>query len=274
MLNNKELFDVYSIQGKSEEILYALENVSSDDEVVLYTGLDSEFKIGGYVIPQQFKNAIFVNLHNKYLLNNGIQKHGKLIKVMDGSTFSEDTFVSDNLAFLRSDILDVEIIEKILKVKKIDFKKCCSDYIINKKQNHSVILPEIWFGRDIDIFFDAIDGQVNKDIILYNNLKAEFTLSIAKNGQREQLYYRQYPFALQLDDKFLLISIPTDKEQKLSRVDNSYLIRGGGMAPNGLGYYPIGNKYNFIKSKLEDLGFTTIETDEMPPFVLNNRKIK
>ena len=171
-MDNSNFLDVYSIQGKAEEILYALDHVTNDDEVILYTGLESIFTMGNYIVPKTFSNAIFVKLKNPYLSNNGIERHGKLIKIMDGAVFSEDLLVSQNLAFLKNDELTLQNIESILHEKNISYNKIKSDGVQSVDHKKDTSTPEIWFGRDIDIFFDALEGETTKDVNIYSNINS------------------------------------------------------------------------------------------------------
>lgn len=272
-MTNAELFDVYSIQNKAEEILYALDQVTNEDEVILYTNLDSTLKMETHTIPMKFSNAIFVKLNHTYLLNNGNQRHGKLIKIMDGATFSEDLLISSELAFLKNDELTIDNIESILKAKNIHYQKVKSEktQAINNITHQNI--PEIWFGRDIDIFFDATQTTNDKNVNLYTNINGSFSLILNKANQQEVLYSRQYPIGLEFSDKLLLVPSITKEERIQANKDNSLIIRGTNIkGTSNLGYYPIGLKTNYIENNLIERGFNINKCTTLPTFV--NAKYK
>lgn len=255
--------DVYSVQNIAEEILYAIEGIQEASELILYTGLTSSFVLNGTLVPKSFGTVLVARGQI------GSEKNGRLIKFMNGATFTEETFISNELTYPKGTVLTEDIIKRILQEKKIDFQEIKS-FPQNDSIESSNCLPEMWIGRDVNVLRESLGSISNQTAIYYPSVEGNIELTCYDQiGTPMIIDQRAIKGLIELDDKLLLVVEPTAQDMKDFRVDTSHRIRSGGSEgyPGLLGYYLLTPNISNILSKLKALGINVTVKEDLPEFL-------
>lgn len=271
IITNK--MDVYSVQNNAQEILYAIDGlekikvpndfalINMEGVPILFTGLETRFVLNDVVIPVNFSTCLFY----QGKINN--EKEGRLVKFMDGSTFSEDTIVTEDLKFTKGDILDEKAIREILAAKNI---KYVEDMTQTKKISEIDVKPldqEIWFARDNNVMDEAIASVDNKDIVIYPEVNGKLKLVWYHDSFGIVIYELRIMGLVQLEDKIVLRTLPEYYDSK-SIVD----AMEQGLSNNITPYEPLIFTREWI-TDLENKGYNVYKASGIPEIITNASSI-
>ena len=257
--------DIWSIQCKSEEILYALDGIQNKGTIILFTNLESSFEMAGVEVNKRFDNVLWVKQEIKE--TDRIEKNGRLIKFMEGSKFSEDTQISEKLSFNKGDQLGLNEIKKILEEKGVKYiqldskqRKIEDDSLFDKN------IPEVWTVRFLEVLESGITAN-NKEATIYPDIESSLTLKYFETENTGYLIDRiDFKGLVVFNDKVFLLVNHTKKELSNYKKDMQQIIRGGW--GNITGYKPI--TLTNVKQLLLKRGITIEEKEGLPTFLQND----
>lgn len=267
--------DVYSVQSHAEEILYALNGLEKIEipanfvlnnlqgAPLLFTGLETRFVLNDAVIPVNFSTCLF------YQGSLGNEKEGRFIKFMDGSTFSEDTQISDELFFKKGDILDESAIKSILAAKNIKYIENADskEYRPESKVEARPLNQEIWFARDNIVMEEALATVQSKDIIYYPDVNGKLKIVWHTFKMSTVIYELRILGLFMLDDKVVLRTLPEFHDS----IAIANAMRRG--TPNTFTTY---EPLIFTRAWFENLeakGFNVYRASGLPDLITNHKDI-
>lgn len=175
--------DVWAIQYNGDELYEALENIKSDNDIILYSNLVCKFKIGDSEITRQFSCSL-VSEENDILI----------IIMRDGNVS-------------KTDIVDY-LNKKNMKYTEVDFAPVCDDY---QDEQENII---IWTIGEYNVLKDALDSHKDEDLecIYYPFIPSVLNLGYYTN--HDNAFYdvegRLFQGALQMGDDLLLFISQND----------------------------------------------------------------
>ncbi|HOZ88875.1 MAG TPA: hypothetical protein PK737_01390 [Bacilli bacterium] len=258
--------DIWSIQNKAEEILYALDSIENKGKIVLFTNLESSFELGGIEVNKRFDNLLWVK--QQIPEETRIEQNGRLIKFMQGAKFSQDTTIGP-LLFKKGQVLGINEIKAILAYKNIEYIEFNSAQEPTPPYEYDPNIPEAWTVRFLEVLESAITDDSVKHAIIYPELIGSLTLKYYPNPSTGYLVDQlDFQGAVLFDDKIGLLVCHTPQELAKRQKDAAQIIRGG--YSNITGYQPI-NLQNVIQM-LTNNGFTIEFRTGLPDFMQTNIK--
>lgn len=260
--------DIWSIQNRSEETLLALDNIQDKGTVILFSNLESEFIIDGVTINKKFETVLWVKQEIQEA--DRVEKNGRLIKFMSGSTFSTDTLITDQLSYKKGDILDYTTIKKILDAKVIKYIELVSKQPKKEESIKEDNTPEIWTARFLEVLESGISPDTKKEAIIYPDTTGVFKLKYYETEETGFIIDQiDFKGSVVFSDMVGLLVDHSKVELDKWRKDTSQIIRGGSITYTN--YRPI-NIEN-VKTMLSNKGFN-IEQRYDTPLFLNNEDQK
>ena len=173
--------DVWAIQSNPEELRIALDNLKSDNDILLYTNLLCSFKIGeDNIIPRQF-DTILYSEENDLLV----------ILMRDGKVSLDDI----------KDYLDI----KKMKYNEVNFSPSIANY------EEQYLMPELWFAREKSVVDDAFADsiKINETTICeyYPFLTGELEFDYLTNdcARKSKIDGRLFKGVIKLNDKLIFL---------------------------------------------------------------------
>lgn len=227
--------DVWAIQARKEELINALDKIKTDKDIILFTNLLSNFKLGHQTITCEQFDTVLYSEENDILI----------MLMRDGAANATD-------------------IRKYLDKKGFMYHEVnFAPSSIQREDDNTI--PEIWFAREQsvveDAFKDTLSKDVKKEFEYYPFLTGGLTLGYTTNVEREDLSYlgqeRQEEFPVdgrifrglvKLEDKLILLINQGEKRNVTATTIGE-----------------VAKKYNFTYTVLEnkDFSITSIEKKKL-----------
>lgn len=232
--------DVWSPQKQGEEIFLTLDSINNDDTVILFTNIESDFKVGEHTLQQQYKLCIWVR--GKIKEPERVEKQGRLIIILEDAPFTKEVKVSDDFIIPKGTKLDKELLEKILKAKDINYIKLDSKQTSEEKPTHK-LNREIWFIRHVEVLESSFSDKTAKTVRIYPDVKSRLTLKYYENAETGYLIdQRDFVCLIEFNNLLAILVSPTVYE-----IDKYYT------KPDNLGYKPV--TIADVKKLLTEKGF-------------------
>lgn len=248
--------DMWSPQQKGEEIFLTLDSINNDDTVILFTNIESDFRVGDYSVEQKFKLCIWVR--GKIKEPERVEKQGRLIIILEDAPFTEEVKVSDDFIIHKGTKIDKELLEKILKAKDIEYIKLESK---KKSENKPIykLNREIWFIRNIEVLESSFSDKTAKTVKIYPDVKSKLTLKYYENEETGYLIdQRDFVCLIEFNNLLAILVSPT-----LSEIDKYYT------KPDNLGYKPV--TIEDVKKLLTEKGFEVEVISGKPNIKIESR---
>lgn len=184
--------DVWAIQTLPEELNTALDNVKTDNDIILFTNVKSEFSLGDeQITSRQFDTFLYS------------EENDILVMLMRGGRVTADNI---------REYLD----KKDFSYHEVSFARSP----INHKDDLSI--PELWFAREEyvveDAFKDSIARGSKKDFEYFPFLTGNLSLNYRTDDEEEDLSFleeqkpesysvdgRLFRGLIKLEDKIILL---------------------------------------------------------------------
>jgi len=223
------------IQANGEEILEAIENLGTE-EITLFRNLVPKLELDGVNVPVSARTSLI------YVKDRLGER--KNITIMDGTSFTNDVTVSDNLSFKTGDPLDEKAIMAILTEKEIPFRDIRSQSLDSKDG-----ISKVWLGKTTEILNDAVKGLADKNAIVHQNATGSIALLYQDEDGNTQIIDKQgLGSMIEFEDKVLLNVLPTPHELAPE--------------PKRLGYTPIGKPHVDLVKQLNNLGIQAVNNTD------------
>ena len=174
----KSNLDIWAIQYYPEELYTALSNIK-DGLNIVYTNVNSEFKLGNKIVKGRFFDTFLYN-----------EDSDIIIMLMKGCKVTK----YDIFNYLEKNN------KRYVEVNFIPMKN------VTKDKNN---LPELWFARDEEVLKDAIKDSINKNIkdcIIYPHVRGSLELCYMNNSyEKIEVDGRNIRDIIKLKDKVILL---------------------------------------------------------------------
>lgn len=195
--------DIWAVQTDPKEVITALDNIKTDNDIILYTNLVCNFKIGNEdITSRQFDTFLYS------------EENDILVLLMRGGKASADDI---------RDYLD----NKQLKYNEIVFAPSVKDY------EDEYTGPEIWFAREKYVLDDAIADSIEKgskkECEFYPFLPANLNLGYLTNSKSDNFSVegRLFRGVIKLEDKIILLVSQNDPRNVTTSEVNEVLNKYG-----------------------------------------------
>lgn len=151
--------DVWAVQSDKNEMSVALDEIKEDGDVIIYSNLICEFKVGGEIVKSREFDTIVSSEKNDFI--------GMFMR--KGPSTKQDV-----MQYLDS---------KGIKYTEVTFAPSISDY-----NDDNLIMP-IWMAREAYVLEDALNDSVEKDDInfdYYPDLPSDIELGYLTNKERKR----------------------------------------------------------------------------------------
>lgn len=190
--------DIWAVQRIAEELPIALGNIKSDNDLILYTNLICDFKIGNVdVKTRQFDKVIY----------------------------SEENDVL--IMFMRNGVVDISDIKRYLDDRNLKYNEVRFTFLEGEYEDQ--FDPEIWFAREQAVLDDAVVDSlakgVGKSCEYFPFLDSHLGLGYeTKNCDRYDIDGRQFRGVLRLPDKLVLF-VKGDKERDITAAQVNEVVK-------------------------------------------------
>lgn len=183
--------DVWAIQTLPEELNTALNNVKTDNDIILFTNVKSQFTLGNQqIISRQFDTFLYS------------EENDILIMLMRGGKVSANNIRA---------YLD----KKGLRYNEVSFTKPLTSH------KDDLSIQELWFAREEyvveDAFKDSIARESKKEFEYFPFLTGDLSLTYSTDAEEEDLSFLEMPQTsypvdgrlfrglIKLEDKIILL---------------------------------------------------------------------
>lgn len=186
----KSNLDVWAIQYLPSELKTALDNIKTDNDLILYTNLLCKFNLGNEAITsRQFDTALYS------------EENDVLVLLMRGGEATAD------------DIRDY------LEKKGFLYHEVCFATPVDSHKD-DLSIPELWFAREEYVVQDALEDSIARNVkrefeyypFLEGNLDLDYGTNIYGDEDLEQNKHGDYPVdgrlfrgLIRLQDKVILL---------------------------------------------------------------------
>lgn len=193
-MNNNRRLDVWAIQFCPENLKKALLNLKTDNDIVIFSNILSNLRIGKYVMVPRWFDACLYSAENDLL-----------VMLMNGGQVTVDDI---------KEYLDT----KLLNYNEVIFSLQDIDYINNFS------IPDFWFARDNISLEKAFLDSVNKgykNCFYYPSLDGRLDLGYLTNFEKEKgenlinFDARNIKGLIQFDDKVILLTHRMQKHKQI-----------------------------------------------------------
>ncbi len=218
--------DVWAIQSLPSELKTALDNIKTDNDIIIFTNVLSNFNLGGEkIVSRQFDTFLYSEENDILLM---LMRGGEVIANDIRSYLDNKGFVYHEVSFAP----------------------------ISEKHEDDKTIPELWFAREEyvvdDAFADSISRTNNRGFDYFPFLEGSLSLGYTTDVESDDLNYldedkeaefqvdgRLFRGLIRLEDKLILLINQGDKRNVTAESVNK-----------------IAKKYGFSCTVLENKDFS------------------